>query len=35
MGCFANGPVLKAAAWALFAVITAANAWLLASLLRG
>jgi manganese transport protein len=35
MGRFANGPVLKAAAWALFAVITAANAWLLASLLRG
>jgi manganese transport protein len=34
MGAFANGPVLKAAAWALFAAIAGANAWLLAGLLR-
>ena len=34
MGAFANGPVLKAAAWALFAAIAGANAWLLGSLLR-
>jgi manganese transport protein len=34
MGRFANGPVLKASAWALFAVITGANLALLASLSR-
>jgi manganese transport protein len=34
MGAFANGPVLKATAWGLFAVITAANVWLLASFVR-
>jgi manganese transport protein len=35
MGRFANGAVLKASAWALFGLITAANAWLLAGMLRG
>ncbi|MGN6525356.1 MAG: Nramp family divalent metal transporter [Burkholderiaceae bacterium] len=35
MGRFANGAALKALAWALFAAITVANAWLLAGLLRG
>jgi manganese transport protein len=34
MGAFANGPVLKATAWGLFGVITAANVWLLASFVR-
>jgi manganese transport protein len=34
MGAFANGPALKATAWALFAAIAGANAWLLGSLLR-
>lgn len=31
MGEFANGPVLKALAWLLFVVISAANVWLVAS----
>ena len=34
MGAFANGPVLKAAAWGLFAAITVANLWLLGSMIR-
>jgi manganese transport protein len=34
MGSFANGPGLKFVAWSLFAVISAANAWLFASMLR-
>ncbi len=34
MGAFANGPALKAAAWALFAAIAGANLWLLGSMLR-
>ena len=33
MGSFANGPGLKFVAWSLFAVITGANAWLLAAML--
>ena len=33
MGRFANGRWLKSAAWTLFAVISAANLWLLASLI--
>jgi manganese transport protein len=34
MGSFANGPVLKLSAWALFAAITGANVWLVAGMLR-
>jgi manganese transport protein len=34
MGRFANGPVLKSTAWALFAAISAANVWLIAGMLR-
>ncbi len=34
MGAFASGRSLKATAWGLFAVITAANVWLIASMLR-
>ena len=34
MGVFANGPWLKVSAWFLFAVITVANLWLLASMLK-
>jgi manganese transport protein len=34
MGRFASGPVLKSTAWALFAAISAANAWLIAGMLR-
>ena len=34
MGDHANGPLLKAAAWLLFAVISAANVWLVASVFR-
>jgi manganese transport protein len=33
MGEHANGPVMKLAAWALFAVISAANVWLVATVL--
>ena len=33
MGPFANGPVLKVLAWSLFAVISAANVWLVVSVL--
>jgi manganese transport protein len=29
MGVFANGPFMKAIAWAIFAVIAAANTWLI------
>ncbi len=35
MGVFASGTALKAIAYALFVTITAANLWLLASLLTG
>ena len=35
MGGFANGPVLKSLAWGLFGVISAANVWLVASVLSG
>jgi manganese transport protein len=35
MGVFANGPVVKTIAWAIFAVIVAANAWLLSGLASG
>jgi len=35
MGGFANGPVLKSLAWLLFAVISAANVWLVASVVLG
>jgi manganese transport protein len=35
MGDFANGPVLKLLAWLLFGVISAANVWLVASVLGG
>jgi manganese transport protein len=35
MGRFANGPVMKASAWTLFAVISAANVWLVVSVLGG
>jgi len=35
MGDFANGPVLRAVAWALFGTIGAANVWLVASVLGG
>jgi manganese transport protein len=35
MGDFANGPVLKLLAWGLFGVISAANVWLVASVLSG
>ena len=31
MGVFANGPVVRTAAWGLFGVISAANVWLVAS----
>jgi len=31
MGAFANGPVLKGVAWSLFGVISAANVWLISS----
>ncbi|HEY4067301.1 MAG TPA: Nramp family divalent metal transporter [Burkholderiaceae bacterium] len=34
MGAFANGPVMKIVAWTLFAGISAANLWLVASALR-
>ncbi len=33
MGRFANGPVLKVAAWGLFGAIAIANAWLLVRML--
>jgi manganese transport protein len=33
MGAFANGPVMKAVAWALFGGISAANLWLVAAAL--
>jgi len=33
MGRFANGPVLKTTAWALFAAIAGANVWLVAGML--
>ena len=32
MGEFANGTVMKLAAWSLFGLITAANLWLISSL---
>jgi manganese transport protein len=32
MGGFANGPVLRAGAWTIFAAVTAANVWLAAGL---
>jgi len=35
IGGFANGPVLKSLAWLLFAVISAANVWLVASVVLG
>ena len=35
MGKFANGPLLKLSAWALFSLISAANLWLLGDLLFG
>jgi manganese transport protein len=35
MGEFASGAVLKATAWVLFGTIAAANAWLVASSIRG
>ncbi|WPB57399.1 Nramp family divalent metal transporter [Xylophilus sp. GOD-11R] len=35
MGAFASGPVVKAAAWSLFGVISAANVWLVVSTLQG
>jgi manganese transport protein len=34
MGEFANGPVMRLAAWSLFAVISAANVWLVASVFK-
>jgi len=34
MGSYANAAALKIAAWAIFAVISGANLWLLASSLR-
>jgi manganese transport protein len=33
MGRFANGPLLKTTAWALFAVISGANVWLMVRML--
>ena len=33
MGAFANGPLVKLAAWGLFALISSANVWLVASTL--
>ena len=33
MGSFANGPLVKLAAWSLFVVISAANVWLVTSTL--
>jgi manganese transport protein len=35
MGGFANGPVTKALAWAIFAVIAAANTWLIWGIVAG
>jgi manganese transport protein len=35
MGRFASGPVLRATAWAIFATVTAANAWLVWGLVTG
>lgn len=35
MGGFANGPVVKSLAWLLFGVISAANVWLVASVVLG
>jgi manganese transport protein len=35
MGGFANGPVVKSLAWLLFGVISAANVWLVASVVSG
>jgi manganese transport protein len=34
MGSFANGPWLKAGAWTLFALISAANLWLVSAIWR-
>ncbi|MBC7445646.1 MAG: divalent metal cation transporter, partial [Polaromonas sp.] len=33
MGTFANGPLLKLAAWGLFGVISGANVWLISSVI--
>ncbi len=35
MGGFANGPVVKSLAWLLFGVISAANVWLVATVVSG
>jgi manganese transport protein len=35
MGGFANGTVVKLLAWGLFGVISAANVWLIASVIAG
>ncbi len=35
MGPFASGPLVRALAWALFGVITAANVWLVGSVGAG
>ena len=35
MGAFANGAVIRSTAWALFAVISGANVWLVGSVLAG
>ncbi len=35
MGGYANGPFLKATAWGLFGVISAANVWLVAAVIGG
>jgi manganese transport protein len=35
MGRFASGPVLRVAAWTIFAAVTAANTWLVWSLVTG
>jgi manganese transport protein len=35
MGVFASGPLMKTIAWTIFAVIVAANAWLLSGLVTG
>jgi len=34
MGPFASGPALRIGAWLIFALVAAANAWLLVSLAR-
>jgi manganese transport protein len=35
MGVFANGPLMKVIAWAIFAVIATANTWLIWGIVAG